>query len=593
MHRTERRLMVLLASVLAGALACQKEAPKKTNAGLHTPRWAFEPWISKDISDTDDTYAFVAGFQSRNIPVGVVVLDSPWETNYNDFTPNPVRYHDFKQMVGNLKAQNIRTVLWITPFVNQTSFDFETGGDTYPNASPTLAEGLSNGYFINDGALHSWWKGSGAAVDFLNPDAVKWWHAQQDAVIDSGVVGWKLDFGDEYIKGDTIKTKAGVVPHQQYAEAYYHDFLAYGLQRGGPEFTTMVRAWDESYGLAGHFFAKKEDAPVTWMGDNRRDWVGLTDALNEMFLSARGGYQVVGSDIGGYLDRDDLNLNATLPFDTEVFLRWTAIGALSPFMELHGRANITPWTVPDRVDESVAAYTYWATLHHELIPFFFSLTEEAYAGGANVLEPVGAAAEWAGDFRFILGNSLLVAPLLDGTGHRDVKLPVGERWYDWFHPSAQPIEGGTTLTAYDSTDSIHLPLFVRGGAIIPVDASATVTGLGTAASANAQTWLIYPGTAASGFTLHETDDSKTTLNLKPSGTGVEIALSRSPRAALFRVPWTGAANVSRDGAVLVSVSSRAELDAASSGQWVDAAQQFLWIKTAASGKAQTILAALP
>ena len=29
---------------------------------LHTPRWAFEPWISKDISTRDDTYAFVDGF---------------------------------------------------------------------------------------------------------------------------------------------------------------------------------------------------------------------------------------------------------------------------------------------------------------------------------------------------------------------------------------------------------------------------------------------------------------------------------------------------------------------------------------------------
>src|SRR6187401_1037387 len=41
---------------------------------LHTPRWAFEPWISKDISSTDDTYAFVKGFRDRDIPFGAVVL---------------------------------------------------------------------------------------------------------------------------------------------------------------------------------------------------------------------------------------------------------------------------------------------------------------------------------------------------------------------------------------------------------------------------------------------------------------------------------------------------------------------------------------
>src|SRR5690349_17156303 len=68
----------------------------------HTPRWAFEPWISKDISSTDDTYDFVGGFQQRNIPVGAVVLDSPWETNYNTFVPNPTRYHDFADLVTKM-----------------------------------------------------------------------------------------------------------------------------------------------------------------------------------------------------------------------------------------------------------------------------------------------------------------------------------------------------------------------------------------------------------------------------------------------------------------------------------------------------------
>src|SRR5215218_4577498 len=53
---------------------------------IHTPRWAFEPWISKDISTGADTRDFVKGFQDRDIPVGAVVLDSPWETNYNTFT---------------------------------------------------------------------------------------------------------------------------------------------------------------------------------------------------------------------------------------------------------------------------------------------------------------------------------------------------------------------------------------------------------------------------------------------------------------------------------------------------------------------------
>ena len=53
-----------------------------------------------------------------------------------------------------------------------------------------------------------------------------------------------------------------------------------------------------------------------------------------------------------------------IPFDPLNFARWTAVGALTPFMQLHGRGNLTPWTVPDHADETVALYRYWAKLHH-------------------------------------------------------------------------------------------------------------------------------------------------------------------------------------------------------------------------------------
>ena len=111
-----------------GSDPCVRTESAVPAPAAYTPRWAFEPWISKDISSTDDTYEFVDGFESRGIPVGVVVLDSPWETNYNTFKPSPTRYHDFDKLVSDLKSKGIRVVLWMTPLVNTSSFDFEVGG---------------------------------------------------------------------------------------------------------------------------------------------------------------------------------------------------------------------------------------------------------------------------------------------------------------------------------------------------------------------------------------------------------------------------------------------------------------------------------
>lgn len=337
-----------------GAACPLDNASEETPAApaIHTPRWAFEPWISKDISNGPDTYDFVQGFIDRDIPVGAVVLDSPWETNYNTLVPNPDRYPNFDQMVADMHAKNVRVVLWTTAFVNSASFDLEPGGDSYAGPAPLRADALTCGYFVDGGQDYAWWKGSGASVDFFNPHALAWWHRQQDPLFDMGVDGFKLDFGESYITSDPVMTAAGPVAHQAYSEAYYHDFYAYGRARRGDDFVTMVRAYDTSYGFAPRFFARPEDAPVAWMGDNRRDYIGLADALDEMFRSSAAGYPVVGSDIGGYLDRDDIDLTQKVDFDPVVFARWTAIGALNPFMQLHGRANLTPWTI-DQTDDRI------------------------------------------------------------------------------------------------------------------------------------------------------------------------------------------------------------------------------------------------
>lgn len=567
-----------------------------TPAPVHTPRWAFEPWISKDISDAADTRAFVDGFRQRDIPVGAVVIDSPWESNYNTLVPDPVRYPDFGGMVAELRAKGVRTVVWTTQMINWTSLDLEPGGSKYDGAAPSYDAALACGFFVDDGKSWPWWKGKGGAIDFFSNDARGFWHRQQDALFDLGVAGFKLDFGDSYVRSDPVKTHAGAVAHQAYSEEYYKDFYAYGMSRHDPgEFVTMVRPWDASYEFAGRFYARPEHAPVAWVGDNRRDWVGLADALDSSFRSARAGYPVVGSDVGGYLDRDDQNLlGPTIPFSTLVFARWTAASALLPFMQLHGRANITPWTVPDSVDQTVALYRYWSKLHHALVPFFASLAEETRAGHAKLLDPIGTDPGWAGDFRWNLGAAFLVAPVLEDTGVRDVALPAGARYYDWWVPGGDAIAGGTTLTAYDASAREKLPLFVREGAIVPLQVEDDVLGLGTAASAGALTIAAWPGSTASSFVLHEADGSVTSIGAHVTGGDTVVGIDRALATTIFRVRVAAApSGASVASGALAEHATRAAFDAATSGWFWEPATKCVWAKVAAAPAGATLTIAGP
>ena len=559
--------------------------------GIYTPRWAFEPWISKDISTGADSLAFVNGFVTRDIPVGALVIDSPWETNYNTFIPNEKRYPKFKQMVADMHARGVKVVLWATQMVNRSSFDLETGGDVYTGPSPNFATGSACGFFVNDAFTYSWWKGLGAGLDFFNPAALAWWHRQQDHVLDMGIDGWKLDFGEEYISQKLpVKTRVGDKTHQQYSEEYYRDTWAYGVKKRGKEFLTMVRGYDKSYHFDGRFFARPEHAPVVWAGDNRRDWIGLADALDHMFRSAQKGYVVVGSDVGGYMDRDDKNSMITVPFDQDNFVRWVAVGGMSPFFQLHGRANLAPWTVPDKATETVAIYRYWAHLHHEMVPLWFSLAQEGYAANKGILRPVGQEKDWPGDYRYTVGQDILVAPLLDKTGKRDVALPAGESWYDWWKPADAPLQGGQTIKSYDATDQKRIPIFVRRGAIIPAEVESDAAGLGDKLSKGYLTVLVWPGTTASAFTLHEADLSKTRITAVDTLGTSTVTIDPALKPVIFRVRTdTGHTTVTVDGKSSTSVKSFADFQKATVGWYSDAANKWTWVKLLKSSLKQSVV----
>src|SRR5204862_2453532 len=69
------------------------------------PEWGYGFWKSRDVYEhQDDVLEDSDGFRAHQIPLDAIVLDSPWETQYNTWVPNPHQFPDFAGMVARMRA---------------------------------------------------------------------------------------------------------------------------------------------------------------------------------------------------------------------------------------------------------------------------------------------------------------------------------------------------------------------------------------------------------------------------------------------------------------------------------------------------------
>jgi alpha-glucosidase/alpha-D-xyloside xylohydrolase len=160
----------------------------------------------------------------------------------------------------------------------------------------------------------------------------------------------------------------------------------------------------------------------------------------------------------------------------------------------------------------------YAELRYQLMPYTYTLAWQARAAGMPLMRamwlhyPDDERARALGT-QYLWGRDLLIAPIFrKGAEAREVYLPRGD-WYDWW--TNAKIAGGQTVTR--QADLATMPIYVRAGAIIPLDPVRQHTGEAT----NEPTTLrIYRG-ADGDFTLYE-DDGASQEYLKGKGTWTRL-----------------------------------------------------------------------
>ena len=425
------------------------------------PYWAFAPWKGRDYHrNQQEVLEDVDRYRELGIPASVILIDSPWATNYNTYEFNPKQFDDAAKMIAHLHDEGYKLILWHTSWINsKTRTPGEQGfADKVPAAAAeNFAEAERKGYFLHraDGStyIYDWWKGTGALIDFTNPAAKKWWQGQVGKAIDAGADGFKNDDAEGNFIGP-VKFASGEdqrVIRNRYA-VDYNKAVAEVLSERKPKNWVLFQ---RSGTIGSHTL------PLFWSGDNDATFStenGLPTVVTAGLNAGISGISLWMSDLGGY------NRKTRYAGDDVLFIRWTQYSALSPGMEVMGQMNLGPW---DYGYEALRLFRQYSILHMSLFPYRYAAAQESARNGMPLMRALllmhqddPEARDTASEY--YLGPDLLVAPVLSPVTQRAVYLPEGS-WIDYWSGKAQ--HGKQTLTVDAPLDRI--PMFLREGTVLP------------------------------------------------------------------------------------------------------------------------------
>ena len=408
--------------------------------------WTFGLWLSTSFTTNYDeatVMSFVDGMLQRGIPMKVFHFDCFWmkEFSWCDFLWDSRVFPDPAGLLRRLKAKGLKVCVWINPYVGQESAIFR--------------EGVEKGFFIKrpNGDVWQWdmWQPGLAIVDFTNPEARDWYVGKLNGLMDMGVDCFKTDFG-ERIPTDCVYFD-GSDPQKM------HNYYSYIYNETVFNAVKARKGEGEGFVFARSATAGGQKFPVHWGGDCWSDYESMAESLRGGLSLTSSGFGFWSHDIGGF------ESTAT----PDVYKRWAAFGLLSTHSRLHGSSSYrVPWSYDE---ESVDVVRFFTRLKARLMPYLYAQAVKTSKYGIPMMRSM--VMEYTDDpncgylaQQYLLGDSLLVAPIFNDKSMAEYYLPEGI-WTSLL--TGERREGGRWYREKHSYLSI--PLFVRENSILALGAS--------------------------------------------------------------------------------------------------------------------------
>lgn len=457
----------------------------------------------------DEMDANGLGFDAFLLSSGYTARDGKryvFTWNHDRF-PDPVGFIDRMHERGVPLSPNIKPALLTTHPLYET---FAKAGAFLTDAS------------TGNPHLERFWGGMASHVDFTaEAGRAMWSKYMAEQLVNLGITALWDDNNEYELTGDDARCDAG---GKNRPASDLRSVMPNLMAQTAIE---TLRAHDpmlRPFILSRAGYAGIQRYAQTWAGDNRTSWNTLRYNIPTMLGMGLSGVANQGCDIGGF--------DGPAP-DAELFVRWVQNGVFQPRFCIHScntdNTVTLPWNYPDHMEIIRNAFA----LRYRLGLYLYSLMRQAATQGDPILRPMVYAfgedprtADTSFDFMF--GPSLLVACVVEpGAQTRQVYLPRGCAWYDWY--THERYEGGQLVTLDAPLDRI--PMLYCSGSILPL----VDPRLRMRVENFASVMLRIEASEASSFTLYQDDGVS---NAFQDGAYLETRVDVQPEAEVVQIRFT-------------------------------------------------------
>lgn len=459
-----------------------------TGQALMMPEWAYGYWQSRDrYLNQDEIVDTVKKYRALNLPLDNIVQDWRYwkdpEWGSHDF--DAARYPNPGAMVKETHDLHAHIMISVWPKFYTTTQNYKeldaVGGVYHGNIDAGVKDWVGPGYLstyydpYSEKADDIYWRQIKDKIDDLGFDA--YWLDNDEPDIHSNIDNAEF----ERIMGPTAMGP-GAEFHNTYPLMHVCGFYDHWHQ-AHPDTRAFLFTRSAFGGI-------QRCAAATWSGDIAARWTDLHDQIAAGVDLSMSGLPNWSFDTGAYVTEERYMHpdKADLAEWQELFTRWYEFGAFVPVFRAHGHYNGADGSQEGRPRElynisppGTAIYddlAWYDRLRYRLMPYIYTQAADMYHRAGTLMR--GLVMDFPDDpnvaslnDEYMFGPAFLVAPVTEYEARtRQVYLPAGTRWYDFY--TGKDYDGGQTIAA--AAPLARMPLFVREGSIVPVGPAIQYTG---------------------------------------------------------------------------------------------------------------------